>query len=117
MEENNIVMENEINENLVPVDDVESVDDVSSGNSFNKGVAALVAGGVIGAVLIGRTVIKKVKAKKAAKAGEDNANVEEEPKPKEKKGLRLGKNKTLVIIDKRDKAQKKEEPAEEVEEE
>ena len=112
MEENIIVMNDE---ELVPVEREESVDDVSSGNGFSKGVAAVAAAGVLAlGVVIGRT-IKKHKDKKAAVADGDKPAADEKPKP-EKKGLRISKNKQIIIIDKRD--QKKEEvPAEENDEE
>lgn len=108
MEENNVVMmENNENEDLVVMEnEQESVDSVSSGNSFNKGVAVAAAAGIIGAAFVIKKVIKNVKAKKAAKANEQP--VEGESKPKEKKGIKLGKHKTIVVIDNRSESQQSE---------
>ena len=109
-------MNEEIMNNEVEVNETtNTLEEISSGNKFNYGIAA-VGAAVLGGIVAGGIAIgKKIKAKKAAKSeakdGEEPA-AEEEKKPKEK-GLKLGKNKKLVVIDRRPKKEDTEEDNEE----
>lgn len=96
MDENNIEVMNDT-EMMNEMD----TEGVSSGNSFNAGVAA-VGAAVLGGLVFGTVkVIKKIKAKKAARSDAGDTATEQEPK-KDRKGLKLGKNKQVVIIDLRE---------------
>lgn len=96
MEENNEIMYNEDAEVL---DDEENMvpEDGSSGNSFNYGVAALGALVVGGLIAGGVKLAKKIKAKhNKNNEGNDSEKKDESKKPK---GLKIGRNKRLQIVD------------------
>lgn len=108
MEEKNEVMVN----NDVEVLDNDSVDleECSSGNTFNKGVAAgaaLLIGGLVAGGIAIRNKIKKKKEAKAAGTPEGAQQPEDKPK-----GLRIGK-KRLQIVTIDDRTQPEETPKQE----
>lgn len=98
MEENTYVENNEVLEN-----EQEELEEVSSGNEFNKGLGLLIAGGVAAVGTITYAVMRRRKKKAAEKPEEQ----EPEQKPK---GLKLG-HRRLVVIDERSNPDK--DPAEE----
>lgn len=93
-------MEENYNENNVEVLDNEEteVEEVSSGNSFNMGAAAIGAAVLGGLIAGGVTLAKKIKKKRAA--AETDASAEKPEPKKAKKGLKIGKRR-LVVIDER----------------
>jgi len=104
MEDEVMSMDYEENEDL----DIEETDDeapdleeISSGNKFNAGVAAIGAVALGGAIFGTVKLVKKIKAKraekKAAAGGEQNPE-----KPAKEKGFKLGKNRKVVVIDMRE---------------
>lgn len=99
-------MEENYNENVEVLENEETnMEEVSSGNEFNKGLGLLIAGGLAAVGTITYAVMRRRKKKAAEKPEE-----EKEPEKTKTKGLKLG-HRRLVVIDERSNPE--EVPAEE----
>ena len=107
MEENIVMMNNE-NEN--ELNEVDPIEEISSGNEMTRSIAFIIAG-VVGAAtavfFATRAVVKKISKNKANASDEDDEPVVP-AKSKKRGGLPISRNKKIVIIDRRNQ-----EPAEE----